>query len=108
MPSRFSFVLALLVSSASCAHPAANAGNDGGSVDLVVAATTDTHGRIRGWNYESNRADPARGLTRAATIVDSLRAAAPGRVVLIDAGDLLQGNSFTYVAARIAPADAPD
>lgn len=74
------------------------------SVDLVVAATTDIHGRLRGWNYESNRPDPSRGLARAATIVDSLRGAAPGRVVLVDAGDLLQGNSLTYVAARVAPA----
>src|ERR1700712_3100992 len=71
--------------------------------DLVVAATTDVHGRVRGWNYETNREDVARGLSRAATIVDSVRAAAPGRVVLLDAGDLLQGNSFTYVAARVAP-----
>ena len=34
--------------------------------------------------------EPVRGLSRAATIVDSLRAAAPGRVILLDAGDLLQ------------------
>ncbi|MBK5189074.1 MAG: hypothetical protein JJD97_12585, partial [Gemmatimonadaceae bacterium] len=32
--------------------------------------------------------------------VDSLRAAAPGRVVLVDAGDMLQGTPLTYVAAR--------
>ncbi len=73
------------------------------SYDLVVAATTDVHGRVRGWNYESNREDVVRGLSRAATIVDSVRTAAPGRVVLLDAGDLLQGNSLTYVAARVAP-----
>ncbi|MDB4883729.1 MAG: cpdB, partial [Gemmatimonadetes bacterium] len=48
-----------------------------------------------------------RGLTRAATIVDSLRTAAPGRVVLLDAGDLLQGNSLDFVAARVSPPDAP-
>ena len=77
------------------------------SYDLVVAATTDVHGRIRGWNYETGREDTARGLARAATIVDSLRAAAPGRVVLLDAGDLLQGNSLTYVAARVSPSTAP-
>ena len=41
--------------------------------DLVVAATTDVHGRLRGWNYESNRPDTLRGLTRVATIVDSVR-----------------------------------
>src|SRR3954471_9183328 len=107
MRNRIPLALAAL-SLAGCASAATNGGSGGDTFDLVVAATTDVHGRLRGWNYETNRADPARGLTRAATIVDSLRAAAPGRVVLIDAGDLLQGNSFTYVAARIAPADAPD
>lgn len=71
-------------------------------VDLVVAATTDVHGHLRGWDYEANTEDPRRGLTRAATIVDSVRAANPGRVVLLDAGDLLQGTALTFVAARLA------
>jgi 2',3'-cyclic-nucleotide 2'-phosphodiesterase/3'-nucleotidase len=71
-----------------------------GPLTLVVAATTDVHGRLRGYDYYENAADPARGLTRAATIVDSVRAANPGRVILVDAGDLLQGNPLTYVAAR--------
>ena len=73
------------------------------TTDLVVAATTDVHGRLRAWDYYADAADPLRGLTRAATVVDSLRAAHPGRVVLVDAGDLLQGNPLTYVAARVAP-----
>src|SRR5919205_3399251 len=72
---------------------------------LVIASTTDVHGRLRGYDYYRNAADPARGLSRAATIVDSLRAANPGRVVLVDAGDLLQGNPLTYVAAR-SPTDS--
>ncbi|MDQ3950049.1 MAG: metallophosphoesterase, partial [Gemmatimonadota bacterium] len=67
---------------------------------LVIAATTDVHGRLRGYDYYQNVAEPSRGLTRIATIVDSLRAVHPGRVVLVDAGDLLQGNPLTYVAAR--------
>src|ERR1051325_2634977 len=70
-------------------------------VELVVAATTDTHGRLRSWDYYANVAEPQRGLTRLATIVDSLRAANPARVLLVDAGDLLQGNPLTYVAARV-------
>src|SRR5690349_1415274 len=60
--------------------------------DLVVAATTDVHGRVTGWDYYASKADSLRGLSRAATIVDSVRAANPNRVVLVDAGDLLQGN----------------
>ena len=71
------------------------------ATDLVVAATTDVHGRLRGWDYYANAPETIRGLTRAATVVDSVRAANPGRVLLVDAGDLLQGNPLTYVAARV-------
>jgi 2',3'-cyclic-nucleotide 2'-phosphodiesterase (5'-nucleotidase family) len=71
------------------------------STEIVVAATTDVHGRILGWDYYANRPDSMRGLSRAATIVDSVRAANPNRVVLVDAGDLLEGNPFAYVAARV-------
>ena len=71
-------------------------------VDLVIATTTDVHGRLRAWDYYANQAEAVRGLSRAATIVDSVRAANPGRVILLDAGDLLQGNPFAYVAARVS------
>lgn len=73
----------------------------GSVTSLRIAATTDVHGHIRGWDYYDGRADPARGLTRAATIVDSLRSANPGRVVLVDAGDILQGTPLAYSAARV-------
>jgi 2',3'-cyclic-nucleotide 2'-phosphodiesterase (5'-nucleotidase family) len=76
-------------------------GGSAQSVDLVVAATTDVHGRLTGWDYYAGRADPARGLSRAATIVDSVRSANPDRVVLVDAGDLLQGNPLALVGSRV-------
>src|SRR5215468_9970342 len=34
-----------------------------GSFDLVVAATTDIHGYARGWDYNTNTEDTARGLS---------------------------------------------
>ncbi|HEY3746075.1 MAG TPA: 5'-nucleotidase C-terminal domain-containing protein, partial [Gemmatimonadaceae bacterium] len=71
-------------------------------VDLAVATTTDVHGRITAWDYYANRSEAIRGLTRAATIVDSVRAANPGRVILLDGGDLLQGNPLAYVAAKVS------
>lgn len=78
------------------------------TVDLVVAATTDVHGHLRGWDYDTARPDSAVGsLARAATVVDSLRRAAPGRVVLLDAGDMLQGTVLTDVAARDATRPHP-
>jgi 2',3'-cyclic-nucleotide 2'-phosphodiesterase/3'-nucleotidase len=67
---------------------------------LIIAATTDVHGRLRGYDYYQGIPEPTRGLARVATIVDSLRGAHPGRVIFVDAGDLLQGNPLTYLAAR--------
>lgn len=71
------------------------------SVDLIVAATTDVHGYIRGWDYYANAPDSLRGLARVATIIDSLRKVAPLYPVVVDAGDFLQGNPLAYVAARV-------
>ncbi|MGQ0715485.1 MAG: 5'-nucleotidase C-terminal domain-containing protein [Gemmatimonadaceae bacterium] len=97
MRSRF----LLLVATVACASaPPSNEPPQ--STELLVAATTDVHGWLRGWDYYANAPDTTRGLTRAATIVDSLRAVHPDRVVLVDAGDLLQGNPLAYAAARVS------
>ncbi len=69
-------------------------------VEIVIAATTDIHGRVRGWDYFADTAEGGRGLSRVSTIFDSLRTAAPGRAIFVDAGDFLQGNPLTYVASR--------
>jgi 2',3'-cyclic-nucleotide 2'-phosphodiesterase (5'-nucleotidase family) len=110
MPNRSLLVAATLAIAAGCAHPVTSASAPEpatAGTQLIVAATTDIHGRVRGWNYDTDRPDPAVGLARAATIVDSLRALAPDRVVLLDAGDIIQGNALGFVAARMSPADAP-
>lgn len=70
------------------------------TVQVVVVATTDIHGRVYHWDYVRDAEAPW-GLTRAATIVDSLRQAYPGRVLVVDAGDLIQGSPFaTYFATQ--------
>jgi len=71
--------------------------------EVLIAATTDVHGRLRAWDYYANAADPSHSLAAAATIVDSLRRANPDGVVLVEGGDILQGNPLTYVAARVRP-----
>jgi len=63
------------------------------TVRLVVVATTDLHGHVTAWDYVQNGPAPG-GLTRAAMIIDSLRDRHPGQVILVDAGDALQGNAF--------------
>jgi 2',3'-cyclic-nucleotide 2'-phosphodiesterase/3'-nucleotidase len=74
------------------------------STQVVVVATTDVHGRVTHWDYETDREAPW-GLTRAATALDSLRRLYPDRVVLVDAGDLIQGNPFATFFATVEPMD---
>ncbi|HUG28724.1 MAG TPA: 5'-nucleotidase C-terminal domain-containing protein [Gemmatimonadales bacterium] len=60
---------------------------------LVIVATTDVHGRATGWDYVTDAPHPG-GIARAGTIIDSLRRVHPGQVVVVDAGDLIQGDPF--------------
>ncbi len=101
-------VLALSCAPATSAEriapaPVGAVAGDGVRTEIFIAATTDVHGRLRGWDYQTDRPDSARGLARAATVVDSLRREHPDRVVLVDAGDLFQGNPLTFVASRVDP-----
>jgi len=100
---RFSWYLVTLTALMSGCSSASRAPSPRLTVDLVIASTTDTHGRLRAWDYYADRPDSAHSLASAATVVDSVRVANPGRVILVDAGDLLQGNPLDYVAARVQP-----
>ena len=66
---------------------------------VVLVATTDLHGHMTGRDYVNDRPAP-NGVARVARVVDSLRARYPGQVVLLDAGDLLQGDPFATYFAR--------
>src|SRR5688500_3957708 len=76
------------------------------TVRLVVATTTDVHGRLRGWDYELGQADTLRGLSRAATVVDSLRAVHPDRGILLGGGDLLQGHTLRGLSRAATVVDS--
>lgn len=97
------FGLAVLVSCGGTAERDAEGSGGSPQSAIVIAATTDVHGRLRGWDYYTNTADTAHSLAAAASILDSVRLAANGPVVLVDAGDLLQGNPLVYVAAKVHP-----
>ena len=84
--------------------PSALAGSVQDSVHLVLVATTDVHGHATAWNYLTGKPYPG-GLARVARVVDSLRDRYPGRVLLVDAGDLIQGDPFAEYFARVAPRD---
>jgi 2',3'-cyclic-nucleotide 2'-phosphodiesterase (5'-nucleotidase family) len=68
---------------------------------VVVLGTTDVHGWLLGWDYMAG-APLDGGLARLAPLVDSIRAAHPGRVVLVDSGDLLQGSPLAAAYTPLA------
>src|SRR6266704_2106930 len=84
-------LLALLAAAQHPVPPPSTPVSD--SAHVVIVATTDVHGRALGWDYVRDAAAPG-GLSRAASIIESLRAQYPDQVVLVDAGDLIEGNLF--------------
>ena len=90
---------ALLLSFQNPPPPPAPPAAASDTAHVVIVATTDIHGRVLAWDYVRDAAAPG-GLSRAATILETLRARYPGQVVLVDAGDLLQGNPFATFYAR--------
>lgn len=98
--------LALLTAAAPSVHPSARPSvrPSSDTAHVVIVATTDVHGHVTDWDYLTNQPSSG-GLTRVAAIVDSLKARYPGQVVLVDAGDLIQGNPFATYFARVAPRD---
>ncbi|GAA6902280.1 5'-nucleotidase C-terminal domain-containing protein [Helicobacter pylori] len=61
-------------------------------VKIVFLETSDIHGRLFSYDYAIGEQKPNNGLTRIATLIKKQRAENKN-VVLIDSGDLLQGNS---------------
>jgi len=63
--------------------------------------TTDTHGWLLPFDYYTGRVTD-HGLARLAPQIDSVRTANPGRAVLVESGDLLQGNPLDFVHSRLS------
>ena len=84
----------------ACALPLLHEADAGQSTSSSPRRPTSTATSAAGTTTR-NRPDTLRGLTRVATIVDSLRRRIRVLPVLVDAGDILQGNPLTYVAARV-------
>lgn len=96
--------LALAPAACSPGPGASSAPTPAAAGTLVLMGTTDVHGWLLPYDYYTGR-ETANGLTRLAPIVDSVRAANPGRTVLVDSGDLLQGNPLDFVYSRLAPGE---
>ena len=76
---------------------------------ITVLGTTDLHGNVMNWDYFANRdyrdsAGNDIGLAKVSTLVSAIREQrGAANVMLIDAGDTIQGTPLAYYYARIDP-----
>ncbi|WP_155056679.1 bifunctional metallophosphatase/5'-nucleotidase [Streptomyces blattellae] len=79
-----------------------------------ILGTTDLHSHVFDWDYYddaaySDKAGNSVGVARVATLVKQQRAAkGEGHVLLVDAGDIIQGTSLAYYFARVDPITGTD
>lgn len=96
-------VLALLLSGFAVSSPSGllqTAGETGTqeTIDFRVLSTSDIHGQVTAYNYETGEADPKTGLSKIATLVKKERSAAgKNNTLLIDAGDSFYSYSTNYI-----------
>lgn len=68
-------------------------------LQVTVMTTTDVHGYVMPWDYNTDSADPQYSMLKAASLVDSIRSS-DTHTLLLDAGDWLQGNPFAEYFAK--------
>ncbi len=76
-------------------------------VEVSVLHTTDLHGHLLPWNYDTGRPDPELGLSKVATLVHRVRAEKGVNTLLVDAGDCIQGTPLSYLHALGDGSGAP-
>ncbi|HEV2150602.1 MAG TPA: 5'-nucleotidase C-terminal domain-containing protein [Longimicrobiaceae bacterium] len=72
--------------------------------ELVLMGTTDVHGWLLPHDYYTGK-ETENGLARLVPLIDSIRAANPGRTALFESGDLLQGNPLGFVHSKLGPGE---
>ncbi len=79
-----------------------------------ILGTTDLHSHVFDWDYYTDAAykdskGNSVGVARVATLVKQQREAkGEDRVLLVDAGDIIQGTSLAYYYARVDPITGTD
>jgi 2',3'-cyclic-nucleotide 2'-phosphodiesterase/3'-nucleotidase len=79
-----------------------------------ILGTTDLHSHVFDWDYYldapySDKAGNSVGVARVATLVKQQREAkGEDHVLLVDAGDIIQGTSLAYYFARVDPITGTD
>ncbi|HET9649647.1 MAG TPA: metallophosphoesterase, partial [Microlunatus sp.] len=91
---------------------AATASHGGHTTRLTILGTTDLHGNVFNWDYYKNAEydDAAHndiGIAKVQTLIKQKRAEnADHPVLVLDAGDTIQGTPLAYYYARVGPITA--
>ncbi|MEP7028504.1 MAG: bifunctional UDP-sugar hydrolase/5'-nucleotidase, partial [Candidatus Eisenbacteria bacterium] len=73
-------------------------------VTVSILHTTDLHGHLLPWDYETGKPVDDYGLSKIATLIGRVRAEPGARTLLVDAGDCIQGSAL----ADLHDAGGPD
>jgi 2',3'-cyclic-nucleotide 2'-phosphodiesterase / 3'-nucleotidase len=100
---------AAALTAAGYAAPAAAEGRDPHRTTLTILGTTDLHGNVFNWDYYKNTEydDAAHndiGIAKVQTLIKAQRARVGSSPLLVlDAGDTIQGTPLAYYFAKIEP-----
>jgi len=70
-------------------------------LEVIIVATADLHAKLTSWNYSYGNFSNKTSLSRIFTLVKNYRQKSP--LILIDAGDFLQGSPITSMFANKFP-----
>ncbi len=90
----FALALVMMFSMVFSAPVTGFAATDSNNMKLTVLGTSDMHGTITSWSYESGKDTSDRGMTHVKTYVDSVRKENKN-TLLVDNGDTIQGTILT-------------
>jgi 2',3'-cyclic-nucleotide 2'-phosphodiesterase/3'-nucleotidase/5'-nucleotidase len=104
MPNLRGFTLLSMLVAVGCAPAPSASPSPAPATRLVLMGTTDLHGWLLPHDYYTGN-ETENGLARLAPVIDSIRSANPGATVLLDSGDLLQGNPLDFVHSSLEPGE---
>jgi 2',3'-cyclic-nucleotide 2'-phosphodiesterase (5'-nucleotidase family) len=73
------------------------------SVTISILHTTDLHGHLLSWDYETAKPVDDYGLARVATLIRRVREEPNVNTILVDAGDCIQGSPLADLHAEGGP-----
>ena len=101
----FMFAILLFAAPFQALHAEASKkhkGKGSSKVSLRIMETTDIHMNLLSYDYYKNSESPSIGLAKTATLIKQARSEVKNSV-LVDNGDLIQGNPFATYKAKIDP-----